>query len=939
MLHYTNVVARDANGRLLPASITVESGSIALTVNDAEARYPIVIDPLLWAQQQELLGGASSDMFGESVAISGSIAIVGASGTTVKSTSSQGAAFVFAESDGTWALEAELVASDGGYGDLFGSSVSISGTTAIVGTQFKTVNLKSDQGAAYIFTRSGGTWTQQATLHASDGAANDSFGTSVAISDATAIVGAAGRPQVGVNDGQGAAYVYTQVGSSWTEQQTLLASDGARLDGFGGSVAIDGATAIVGARFADVGSRLNQGAAYIFTRSGGTWTQQATLHAADGAAKDLFGASVAISGTTAVVSAPGRAIGSNAFQGVAYVFTESGGTWTQQGSALQASDGAANDWFGSSVGISGTNLAVGSRGKTVGSNAYQGVAYHFTQTGGSWIQYAKLTAADGAASDAFGSAVAISGTAAVVGAPNKMVGSHSFQGATYLFVLAHPNGELCSTAADCLSGHCVEGVCCDSACGTCRSCLASRNGSSSDGACGLVASGGSDPACTGTACTSSGSGPNRCNGAGACGLPTPPTSCGLYVCDLAATACLASCAADTNCVSTAYCASGVCTAKKGTGAACSAADQCGSGFCVDGVCCATACSGTCQACSAALTGQADGTCTNVSVGQDPHGDCPGTTCSGGTLSFKVCNGAGACGPSTASCPPSYACDATGATCAKVCTTDVDCGATGYCNSGTCSPKGSNGQACTTANQCTSASCADGVCCNEPCAGQCQACNEPTSVGTCIAVKGTPRAPRTACNGTDAACAGTCDGTNIAACAYPSSGQTCGTRCSGSSVSRCDGTGTCLAPTPCPGNFICSAVTNECGTACVFDADCAASFVCVGYKCQTKPSAKCSPDGLSSIPANDAGPPQSCAPYTCGSDGNCATSCGTDADCTEGASCDTAKSPGQCGTWAPPTSSSGGCSCEAGAQTKTTSAGIWIGLLGLVALSVRRKRAA
>ena len=137
------------------------------------------------------------------------------------------------------------------------------------------------------------------------------------------------------------------------QQAQLTVADGAAYDYFGSSVAVDGDTAVVGAQSDSIGASADQGSAYVFVRSGATWTQQAQLTAADGAATDEFGCRVALSGDTAVVCAWYDDVGANADQGSAYVFVRSGTTWTQQ-AQLTAADGAANDCFGSSVAVSAT---------------------------------------------------------------------------------------------------------------------------------------------------------------------------------------------------------------------------------------------------------------------------------------------------------------------------------------------------------------------------------------------------------------------------------------------------------------------------------------------------------------------------------------------------------------------------------------------------------
>ncbi|MFC2031990.1 PKD domain-containing protein [Chloroflexota bacterium] len=198
---------------------------------------------------------------------------------------------------------------------------------------------------------------EEIKLTASDGAADDSLGLSVSIDGDTALVGAAGDDDKGVYSGS--AYVYVRSGTTWTEQAKLTASDGAADDFFGYSVSISGDTALVGA-YLDDDNGSNSGSTYVYVRSGTTWTQQAKLTASDGAADDSFGYSVSISGDTALVGACyDDDNGSNS--GSACVYVRSGTTWTQQ-AKLTASDGAADDFFGYSVSISGDTALVGAWG-------------------------------------------------------------------------------------------------------------------------------------------------------------------------------------------------------------------------------------------------------------------------------------------------------------------------------------------------------------------------------------------------------------------------------------------------------------------------------------------------------------------------------------------------------------------------------------------------
>ena len=330
--------------------------------------------------------GAAGDFFGYGVAISGDYAIVGAYSNDIGANINQGAAYIFTRTGGTWIQQAKLIANDGASGDVFGSSVAISGDYALVGAYNDDIGANADQGSAYVFVRSGSTWAQQAKLTANDGATNDYFGTNVAISGDYAIVGAY-SDDVGANTDQGSAYVFVRNGSSWTQQAQLTANDGAANDIFGLSVAVSGDYAIVGASGDDIGTKLNQGSAYVFVRNSTNWTQQAKLTAStfDGSANDYFGSSVAISGDYAIVGVYNRtnSFNGNSGQGAAFVFVRAGSSWTQQ-SFLTADDGAVGDFFGSSVAISGDYAIVGAYNNDIGANTNQGSAYVFVRNGSSW---------------------------------------------------------------------------------------------------------------------------------------------------------------------------------------------------------------------------------------------------------------------------------------------------------------------------------------------------------------------------------------------------------------------------------------------------------------------------------------------------------------------------------------------------------------------------
>ncbi len=303
-----------------------------------------------WSQVTELKGSdtATGADFGSSVAVSGRTVVIGAPGPT----RSAGRAYVFTETNGRWSRAAELKGSDtsgGGNcsgdlcpgGSFFGISVAISGTTAVVGASSQA----GGAGRAYVFAEADDRWRQVAELQGSTAHLGAEFGTSVAISGTTVLVGANGDPT-----GGGRAYVFAEARGAWRQVAVLKGSDTAMNDYFGSDVAVSGTTAVVGA----YSHARDAGEAYLFARRNGGWRQVAELGSGTAADTYLFGDSVAVSGRTVVVGANGYAKSA----GRAYVFTETRGTWAKS-LELVGSDTIAGDNFGCSVAVSGSTAVVG----------------------------------------------------------------------------------------------------------------------------------------------------------------------------------------------------------------------------------------------------------------------------------------------------------------------------------------------------------------------------------------------------------------------------------------------------------------------------------------------------------------------------------------------------------------------------------------------------
>lgn len=297
---------------------------------------------------------AAEDWFGYAVALSGDTALIGAYQDDDAGTNS-GSAYIFVRSATGWVQQAKLTPSDAFAYYHFGYAVAIDGDTAVIGAQVaQPAPPYTYVQAAYVFVRTGTTWVQQARLVSGVTSYVDWFGSSLAIEGDTLLAGAYLDRTNGIEGG--AAYVFTRSGSVWSQQAKLVPSDGHASMRFGQSVGLDGSTAIVGA-FMDDDLGTDAGAAYIFTRASGTWSQQAKLKPGDGSTYDYFGESVAVSGESALIgSRLDDDAGGNS--GSAYLFRRSGSSWSQE-AKLTASDAVGNQQFGASVSIDGDRAAVG----------------------------------------------------------------------------------------------------------------------------------------------------------------------------------------------------------------------------------------------------------------------------------------------------------------------------------------------------------------------------------------------------------------------------------------------------------------------------------------------------------------------------------------------------------------------------------------------------
>ena len=317
----------------------------------------------------------------------------------------QGLAAIFVLRGKKWEKQEDIIAD----GRRFGWCVAISGNAIIVGAPEL-----NDAGGAFVFHRSGNNWKQVSKLVHQGRAKGDNFGEDVAIDRNTAIVGAAGIDGVGRDSG--AAYVYFREGNSWKQQAKLVPSDSAKGDAFGSSVFVLGNTAVIGSNGNTHDGVRFCGAAYVFTRRDGAWTEQAKLTASDAAKADRFGTAVSMSEKTIIVGAPFRDTEAKGDSGAAYTFLFDGNTWKEQGKLIPK-DSHKGHKFGTGVAMT-PNIALVGAPWDDDVETGSGATYSFVRTDGVWQQKEKVIPHDVGEDYHFGYSVNVSLNAAIVSAHN-----------------------------------------------------------------------------------------------------------------------------------------------------------------------------------------------------------------------------------------------------------------------------------------------------------------------------------------------------------------------------------------------------------------------------------------------------------------------------------------------------------------------------------------
>ena len=367
--------------------------------------------------------------YGLAVAAAGETIVVGAPADSPLGLYNAGAVYVFVRDGDVWTEHAKLVAADATDCSQFGYAVAIHGDTILIGAHYDSLYA----GAAYVFTREGGTWTQQAKLTPADATDGKEFGCAVALVGDRLVVGAMADGQGGYN--AGAAYVFEKADDVWSQQAKLMSDLPQAGDLFGFAVALAGDTVVVGSPFDDdVG--IDAGAAYVFVRTDSDWGQQAELFPGDPATSDVMGWSVAIDGNKVLAGAPLKS-GTAEFAGAAYVFSRAGSVWTAE-AKLVAADARANDYFGYTLAVRGTTAAVGSPLNSSSGNS-AGATYLFQCAGTSWNQECEFIATDTQPGDQFGYSVALADSLLAVGAPYNDQSIWFDNGVAYAFALPSPN--------------------------------------------------------------------------------------------------------------------------------------------------------------------------------------------------------------------------------------------------------------------------------------------------------------------------------------------------------------------------------------------------------------------------------------------------------------------------------------------------------------------
>ncbi len=341
---------------------------------DSGSVYVYTRTGTVWSEQQKILAADASegDDFGDSVALWGDTLVVGAPGVDASGINA-GAVYVFTRTGTVWSQQgARLLPSNIGANDCLGGSVGLESDLLVAGARFHDGTSLFDSGSAYVYSRAGTTWTEEAELEASDATSFDRFGTSVHAGTNRVVIGSPHDDAPGLNSGS--AYVFSRAGTVWSQEAKLTPTGASGSDEFGTSVSLDASRIVVGAPFADR-TTVTPGAAFVFERAGTVWTETATLMSIDLDGNDRFGHSVDNrSGTIVVGASMDNHLGVT--MGSTYVFEQTGTSWVQEAKVLPFA-GGFQDEFGQSVSTDGNSIAVGSWRREDTAGVEQGAGYAF----------------------------------------------------------------------------------------------------------------------------------------------------------------------------------------------------------------------------------------------------------------------------------------------------------------------------------------------------------------------------------------------------------------------------------------------------------------------------------------------------------------------------------------------------------------------------------
>lgn len=381
--------------------------------------------------------GAAGEFFGFALAVDGAQAAVGAFlDDTPTGGDDAGSVGVFARGEGGWQRTQRLLAPDGAAEDWFGRSVALAGDWLVVGAPRDITGAVAlaDTGSVSVFRRSGGAWTFACQLVPADGNGDDNFGFALAFDGVRLLVAAPGRDDGAID--RGAAYAWT-VGATcdqWRFDGKLVPQQAPPGALAGIAIALDGDLAVLGAPQATVSGRAGQGLVARFRFDGTAWQEQSPVVAADGAAGDLFGASVALAAGGARLAVGGSGVRLDATTpnvGAAWVFAL--GSGVVQEARLQAAAPEAGANLGAAVALSGDLLAVGASGEDTGGVANLGRVHLWRRTTGAWAPVGTLEPADGTANSFFGRALAADFGTLAVGGPLRALGDNPAAGAAWLY--------------------------------------------------------------------------------------------------------------------------------------------------------------------------------------------------------------------------------------------------------------------------------------------------------------------------------------------------------------------------------------------------------------------------------------------------------------------------------------------------------------------------